>query len=150
MNLDGEVVGINTMILSDIRTDAGKYISIGLGFAIPIDSAFDRLEPAGQKAVPKNKAENMAQKAEKAREEYSRAEKARVAAEDSENAQAAAKEKVERDVAKMRGFEKEGQIVFDRPVDPKKMQAIAGIEPPKKSSRQAMCSYIFSSFSSFL
>jgi len=61
VNLDGEVVAINTMILSDIRTDAGKHISIGLGFAIPIDSAFDRLEPAGQKAVPKNKAENMAQ-----------------------------------------------------------------------------------------
>jgi len=31
-----------------------------------------------------------------------------------------------------RGFEKEGQIVFDRPVDPKKKQAIADIEPPKK------------------
>jgi hypothetical protein len=99
VNLDGEVVGINTWILSDIRTDTGQYVNVGLGFALPIDSAFDKLGPEIKEAVAKNKAENTAKQAARTR---ARAERARVAAEDSEEAQAAAKGKVEEEFAQIR------------------------------------------------
>ena len=89
MNLDGEVVGINTR---------GQSGGIGLGFAVPLDSAFDDFGPVVKEAVAKNKAENMIKKAERARVEDARAARARVAAEYS----AVAKEKVKQNVAQLR------------------------------------------------
>lgn len=99
MNLDGEVVGINTFIVSDIRTDAGQYVNVGLGFALPIDSAFEKFGREIKEAVANNKADNMAKQDARAR---ARAETARVAAEESEKAQRAANERMEREFAQMR------------------------------------------------
>jgi len=86
VNLEGEVVGIRTK----------------MGFAIPIDSALDSLGSVVKELVAKNKAENLAKKAEKAEDENARVKWSRVAAEDAAKAQAAAMSKMEQEIAQLK------------------------------------------------